>query len=120
LADGIDPIKASVTYRDISQVNFSINNHILKHHAGDELPLIMNQTLTSESLGSASESRVMKYPKTMQSAFTVVRQAQNQSQEQLNLICVVNVVLKMGLPVFMSDTEGFLLWLAMLNPKFQS
>ena len=52
-------------YRDISQGNFSMNNHILKLYAGEEPPLIMNQTRTSESLGSASESRVMKYPKTM-------------------------------------------------------
>jgi hypothetical protein len=32
----------------------------------------------------------MKSPKIMQSAFTVVRQAQNPRQEQLNLIFVVN------------------------------
>jgi hypothetical protein len=70
-----------------------MNHHILKHQAGEEPPLIMKQKRTSESLGSASESRVMKSPKTMQSAFTVVRQAQNPSQEQLNLIFVDNVVL---------------------------
>ena len=96
-----------------------MNSHILKHHAGEEPPLIMKQKRTSESLGSANESRAMKSPKTVQSALSVVRQAQNQSQEQLNLIFVVNVVLKMGLPVFMADNEGFRQWLAMLNPKFQ-
>ena len=69
----------------------------------------MKQKRKSESLGSASESRVAKAPKTVQSALSVVRRAraQNQSQEQLNVIFVVNVVLKMGLPVFMADSEGF-------------
>jgi hypothetical protein len=44
---------------------------------------------------------------------------QSQSQEQLNVIFVVDVILKMGLPVFMADNAGFLEWLAMLNPKIQ-
>ena len=35
------------------------------------------------------------------------------------MIFVVNLILKMGLPVFMADNEGFLNWLTMLNPKFQ-
>ena len=96
-----------------------MSNHISKHHAGEEPPLIMKQKRTSESLGSASESRVVKSPKTVQSALSVVLQAQSQSQEQLNVIFVVNVVLKIGLPVFMADNEGFRQLLAMLNPKFQ-
>ena len=62
LADGIDPMKASVTYRDSSQGSTSMSNHISKHHAGEEPPLIMKQKRTSESLGSASESRVVKSP----------------------------------------------------------
>ena len=32
---------------------------------------------------------------------------QSQSQVQLNVNFVVNVILKMGLPVFMADNEGF-------------
>jgi hypothetical protein len=55
LADG-DPMKASVTYSDSSQGS----NHNIKHHAGEEPLLIMKQKLTSKSLGSASESRVVK------------------------------------------------------------
>ena len=48
LADEIDPMKASVTYSDISQGS----NHIIKYHAGEELPLTMKQKRTSESSGS--------------------------------------------------------------------
>ncbi len=51
----------------------------------------------------------------MQSALPVVRQGQGQSQEQLNVVFVVNVILKMGLPVFMADDDGFRSRLAMLN-----
>ena len=36
------------------------------------------------------------------------------------MIFVVEVILKMGLPVLMADNEGFREWLAMLNPKFQN
>ena len=56
LADGTDPMKASVTYSDSSQGS----NHNIKHHAGEEPLLIMKQKRTSKSLGSASESRVVK------------------------------------------------------------
>ena len=35
------------------------------------------------------------------------------------MIFVVNLILNMGLPVFMADNEGFLNWLTMLNSKFQ-
>ena len=62
LSDGIDPLKASVTYRDSSQGSTSMSNYILKHHAGEVPPLIMKQKRKSESLGSASESRVAKAP----------------------------------------------------------
>jgi hypothetical protein len=57
LADGIDPMKASVTYHDSSQGSTSMSNLIIKHHAGEEPPLIMKQKRTLELLGSASESR---------------------------------------------------------------
>ena len=55
----------------------------------------------------------------MQSSLPVVRQLQSQSQDQFNMVFVGNVVMKMGLPLFMADNEGFREWLAMLNPKFQ-
>ena len=48
LADGIYPMKASVTYRDSSQGSTSMSNHILKHHAGEHPPLIMKQNRKSE------------------------------------------------------------------------
>ena len=69
---------------------------------------------------SESESRGSKAPR-LQSSLPVVRpwQLQSQSQDQLNMVFVGNVVMKMGLPLFMADNEGFREWLAMLNPKFQ-
>ncbi len=55
----------------------------------------------------------------VQSALPVVLQGQSKSQERLKVVFVVNVILKMGLPVLMADNDGFRSWLAMLNPKFQ-
>jgi hypothetical protein len=40
----------------------------------------------------------------VQSALPVVRQGQSQSQELLNVFFIVNVILKMGLPVSMADS----------------
>jgi hypothetical protein len=48
-----------------------------------------------------------------------VRQGQSQGQEQLNVVCVVDALLKMSLPVSMAGNKGFRPWLAMFNPKIQ-
>ena len=90
-----------------------MSNHISKHHVGEE-PLIKKQKLSAESSGSASESHVVKAT-TMQSALPVILQKQSQGQAQLNVIFVVNGILKMGLPVFMAVNEGLKEWLAMLH-----
>ncbi len=87
--------------------------HISKKHAGEEAPVLQKKKRSAES--SESDSRGIKVSK-VQSALPVVRHMQSQSQEQLNVIFVVNIILEMGLPVFMADDEGFRAWLAMLNP----
>jgi hypothetical protein len=42
----------------------------------------------------------------MLSALPVARQGGSQSQEQLNVVFVVNAILKMGFPVSMADNDG--------------
>ena len=93
-----------------------MGNHISEHHVGEETPLIKKQKRLAESSGSASESRVVK-AKTVQSALPVVRQMKNQSQAQLNVIFVVYVILKMGLPVFVADNEGFREWMQWVRQR---
>ena len=78
--------------------------HISKYHAGEEVPILQKKKRSAES--SESDTRGSKASK-VQTALPIVRQMQNQSQEQLNVIFVDNVILKMGLPVFMADNEGF-------------
>ena len=73
---------------------------ISKYHAGEEVPLLQKKKLSakfseSDTLGSKASK--------VQSALLIVRQ----SQEQLNVIFVVNLILKMGIPVFMAYNEGF-------------
>ena len=109
-------VTASVVYRDSTQGTTSMTAHITKKHTGEEAPILQKKRRSAES--SESDSRGIKVSK-VQSALPVVRHMQSQSQEQLNVIFVVNVILKMGLPIFMADNEGFRAWLARLNPKFQ-
>jgi hypothetical protein len=59
---------------------------------------------SSES--SEGDSRGIKASK-VQSALPVVKQMPSYSAEQLNVIFVVNVILRMGLPIFMADSKGF-------------
>ena len=71
--------------------------HISKYHAGEEVPILQMKKRSAES--SESDPRGSKASK--------VCRLSSQSQEQLNVIFVVNVILKMVLPVFMADYEGF-------------
>ena len=95
-----------------------MSTHIQNKHPNEDPPILLKMKCSAES--SESESRGSKAPR-LQSSLPVVRpwQLQSQSQDQLNMVFVCNVVMKMGLPLFMADIEGFLEWLAMLNPKFQ-
>ena len=116
LSDGIDPMKGSVVYRGSSSGTTTMSTHIQNKHPNEDPPILLKMKRCAES--SESESRGSKAPR-LQSSLPVVRQLQSQSQDQLNMVFVVNVVMKMGLPLFMADNEGFREWLAMLNPKFQ-
>ncbi len=77
---------------------------------------MLKKNRSSES--SEGDSRGMKASK-VQSALPIVKQVPSYSAEQLNVIFVVNVILKMGIPIFMADDKGFREWLAMSNPRFQ-
>ncbi len=92
-----------------------MTTQINKHHAGEEDPIMLMKKRSSESF--EGDSQGMKAGK-VQSALPV-KQVPSYSAEQLNVIFVVNVILKMGLPIFMADDKVFLEWLAMLNPRFQ-
>ncbi len=46
----------------------------------------------------------------MQSALPGVLQGESQSQEQLNVVFLVNAILKMGFPVSMADNDGTTSW----------
>ena len=78
--------------------------HISKYHAGQEAPILQKKKRSAES--SESDTLGSKASK-VQTALLIVQQMQSQSQVQLNVNFVVNVILKMGLPVFMADNEGF-------------
>ena len=107
LSDGIDPEKASVVYRNSTFGTTTMSHDISKFHAGEEAPTVQKNKRSAES--SESDSRAVK-PRTVQSALPVVRQVSGQTQEELNVMFVVNVILKMGLHVSMADNEGFREW----------
>ena len=116
LSDGIEPLRSSVVYRGSTSGTSIMTNHISKNHKDDEPPMLHKMKRSAgSSIADSGPSKAAR----VQSALPVVRQGQSQSQEQLNVVFVVNVILKMGLPVFMADNDGFRSWLAMLNPKFQ-
>ena len=43
LSDGINPVKASVVYRDSTQGTTSMTAHISKNHAGEEAPILQKK-----------------------------------------------------------------------------
>ena len=86
-------MQASVVYRDSTQGTSSMTNHISKKHTGEDPPINLKAKRNAES--SESDSRGIKIQK-VQSALPVVRQMQSQSQEQLNIIFVVDIILKMS------------------------
>ena len=74
--------------------------HISKYHPGEEDPILQKKKLSAKS----SESKMWgSKASKVQPALLIVWQMQSQSQEQLNVILVVNVILTIGLPVFMAD-----------------
>ena len=69
--------------------------HISKYHTGQEAPTL--QTKKRRAKSSESDAQGSKASKN-QTALPIILQMQSQSQKQLNVIFVVNVILKMGLP----------------------
>ena len=80
-------------YRDSTQGTSSMTNHISKKHTGEDSPINLKAKRNTES--PESESWGIKIQK-VQSALPVVRRMQSQSQEQLNIIFVVDIILKMS------------------------
>ncbi len=68
-----------------------MTTHINKNHAGEEALIMLKKKRRSES--SEGDSRGMKASK-VQSALPVVKRVSSYSVEQLNVIFVVNVILK--------------------------
>ena len=54
LSDGIDPMQASVVYRDSTQGTSSMTNHISKKHTGEDLPINLKAKRNAESSESDS------------------------------------------------------------------
>jgi hypothetical protein len=63
------------------------------------------------SAGSSNIESGPSKPATVQSALPVVLQGQSQRPEQWNVVFIVNVILKMCLPVSLADHGGFRAWL---------
>ncbi len=94
-----------------------MTTQINKYHAGVEAPILLKKKCGSES--SEGNFRGMKASK-VQSALAVVKQVLSYSAEQLNVIFIVNIILKMGLPVFMADDKGFREWLEAIEVSMHS
>ncbi len=75
-----------------------------KKHVGYNSPIVMKMRSKYRAGSSEINSRSSKVAK-MQSALPVARQGESQSQEQLNVVFVVNAILKMGFPVSMADND---------------